>query len=245
MSAPEKVVYPNQPLVEVVFELRFPGEMAVECQRHVFWEKVRAEYPNILVPNVFAPPVKPGEYPAYPALQPYRFERLDKGAGIAVAMDRFALYVREYEGYRAFREEFLRVLGHFNECFSVSVISRAGWRYVNLIPFVRKDGVIPLSEYLTLGFKVPDMIPERFSNLGLVFESKTDDGTITTRLDSRKSSKDSSEALLLDFDFGCQGDRLSMSEVPDYMETAHRHTRNLFEALITDKYRTFLKGDVL
>ena len=26
-------LYPNQPLVEVVFELQFPGEMAVECQR--------------------------------------------------------------------------------------------------------------------------------------------------------------------------------------------------------------------
>jgi uncharacterized protein (TIGR04255 family) len=155
------------------------------------------------------------------------------------------LYIRKYEGYRAFREEFLRILDHFNGCFSVPAISRAGWRYINLIPFVRKEGVIPLSEYLTLGFKVPDMIPERFSNLGLVFESKTDDGTITTRLESRKSSKDSSEALLLDFDFGCEGDTLLMSEVPDYMETAHRHTRNLFEALITDKYRSFLKGDVL
>ena len=44
-------VYPNQPLVEVVFEIRFPGEVRVECERHLFWEKIRDDYPNVLVPH--------------------------------------------------------------------------------------------------------------------------------------------------------------------------------------------------
>jgi len=232
-----KVFYPNQPLVEVVFELRFPGEMAVECDRHIFWEKVRADYSAIFVPT--AEPNKPFAH------QPYRFERADKTAGISITINSFALYVRQYEGYIAFRDEFLKLLQLFTETFHVEKVNRAGWRYINIIPYVRENGVIPLARFLNLGVKVPTSIPENFTNLTLLFESKTDQGTVTTRLQSVTRPDSGQEALLLDFDFGCEGDNLEFAEVPQYMEVAHEYTSGLFEALITEEYRTYLKGDVL
>jgi uncharacterized protein (TIGR04255 family) len=236
MEAPEETLYPNPPLVEVVFELQFPGNMAVECKRHLFWEKVRSDYPNILVPR--AKPDQPL------ALEPYRFERADGSAGIAVALHRFALYVRKYEGYPAFRTEFLRVLEQFNETFHVEKLSRAGWRYVNLIPFVRVDGVVPLERFLRMGLDLPDSVPRQFGNLNLVFECKEPNGIVTTRL-LTMISPDRQEALLLDFDFGRVGDDLRFGEVGNYIVEAHAYTRKLFEDLITDEYRTYLKGEVL
>ncbi|MCK5244887.1 MAG: TIGR04255 family protein, partial [Desulfobacterales bacterium] len=44
-------VYPNSPLVEVVCEVRFPGELAIECRRDEFYEKIRDRYPTILFPK--------------------------------------------------------------------------------------------------------------------------------------------------------------------------------------------------
>ena len=35
-------VYPNQPLSDVACEVRFKGEMQVECERHLFWEAIRS-----------------------------------------------------------------------------------------------------------------------------------------------------------------------------------------------------------
>ncbi len=44
-----KEIYPNSPLVEVVFEVRFPGEPGVECNRDIFYEKIRGDFSNVLV----------------------------------------------------------------------------------------------------------------------------------------------------------------------------------------------------
>lgn len=235
-------VYPNSPLVEVVFEIRFPGELQVECERHKFWQRVRNDYPTIRVPH-------PDSKKAM-ALMPYRFDHQEQDITIIVAMNTLGLSATGvYPGYQAFRREFLRIQKIFGEVFSVPKLSRVGWRYVNVIPFVREAGLIPLSRFLTLGFRLPPAIPERFNTLDLTFSAKTDGGTITTRLQSliRGDQKENAEALLLDFDYGKDGkeQELLFDKVGDYMDEAHSFTRRLFEDLITDKYRSYLRGETV
>jgi uncharacterized protein (TIGR04255 family) len=237
MGSENEMLYPNQPLVEVVFELQFPGELVIECQRHTFWNRIREGYPLVFVPS--AKPDRPL------ALEPYRFQRDgdNQSPGIALAMHRFAMYVRRYEGYPVFRAEFLRLLDEFQSVFALERLTRAGWRYVNVIPFVRDAGVIPLQRFLKLDVHMPG--PGRqFTSLDLSFESRETSGSVTTRLKSVRAES-GQEALLLDFDFGRLGDDLRFSEVGQYMEEAHGYTRGLFESLITDDYRAYLEGDVL
>jgi len=229
-------VYPNSPLIEVVFEIRFPPELAVEGRRHEFWEKVRDVYPSLLVPTG-----SPGQLLS---LIPYRFEQEDNQAGIMMAINRFSLYVRKYEGFRKFKEEFLRMHRLFGETFSLDRVTRIGLRYINLIPFGREDGLIPLNRFLTLGFQWPPVIPERFKNLSLTFISRIDGGTITTKLEPVVRD-DGREALLLDFDYSKEREGLVFTQVDTYMDEARAFIRQLFEALITDEYRQYLKGDTL
>jgi len=47
----ESEIYPNSPLIEVIFEIKFPGEPVVECRRDIFYELVREDYPKVLVPS--------------------------------------------------------------------------------------------------------------------------------------------------------------------------------------------------
>lgn len=34
------------PLVEVIFEIRFPAELSIECKKDEYYEKIRNDYPN-------------------------------------------------------------------------------------------------------------------------------------------------------------------------------------------------------
>ncbi len=232
---PEEV-YPKSPLVEVVFQIRFPGELAIECLRYQFWERIRGEYPKIFVPN--ASPEKAL------ALIPYKFEKEDESSGVMLAMNSLALYVKEYQNYAAFKDEYLKVHSVFSEVFKITKINRAGWRYINIIPFIREEGLIPLDSFLQLGFDVPKMIPKRFKILNLNFVSETDGGKITTKLETLERADGGGEAFLLDFDYAKEDD-LNFSSVEEYIDEGHGYTRKLFEELITDNYRQYLRGDTL
>lgn len=230
-------IYPNSPLAEVVFQIRFPGELAIECLRHTFWEALRDEYPKILVPHVQADQAL--------ALTPYRFEREDQTSGIMLAINSLALYVKDYECYATFKEEFFNIFKVFSEVYHIKKLNRAGWRYVNVIPFVREeDGSLPLGRFFNLGLDVPEMIPQRFNIINLNFVSKTESGQITTKLETLKRSDGSGEAFLLDFDYGKE-DGLTSDKIETYIDEAHGYTRTLFERLITDDYRQYLRGDTV
>jgi uncharacterized protein (TIGR04255 family) len=236
-------IYPNSPLIEVVFEIRFPGEPAVECRRHEFYDIVRNQYPIVFVPQI--------QVGVSPALQPYRFERIDQSAGIMIAMDKFAYYTRKYPGYLEFKQEFLRLGSLFGELFNLSKLKRTGWRYINIIPFTRESGNIPLQRFFNLSPFFPNSelcstknTPEQYENLSITLISKIDDCSITTKLESLISSDMAREALVLDFDCAQEKD-LVLSKTETYIETEHRLAKNLFEALITDNYRQYLRGDTI
>jgi uncharacterized protein (TIGR04255 family) len=227
-------IYPNSPLVEVVFEIRFPGEPAVECRRDEFYAAVREEYPEVLVPEIQAG--------GAPALQPYRFGKLDRSAGIMLAIDKFAYYARKYPGYKEFEREFLRVLSKFHELFRLEKLKRTGWRYINIIPFTREGGNIPLKRFLNFAVSLPQSISDQHENLSVTLISRMDNYSVTTKLESIISSDLSREALLLDFD--CASDKdLLFSKREMYIEESHKIARNLFEGLITDSYRKYLRGE--
>jgi uncharacterized protein (TIGR04255 family) len=227
-------IYPNSPLVEVIFEIRFPGEPAVECRRHEFYAAVREEYPEVFVPEI--------QVGGAPALQPYRFGKLDRSAGIMLGIDKFAYYARKYPGYNQFKKEFLRWASEFNKLFHLSNLKRTGWRYINIIPFTRESGSIPLKRFFNLVLHLSEAIPDRHENLNITLISKMDDCSVTTRLESIISPDTSREALLLDLDCVKSKD-LVFSKTETYIEESHRVARNLFESLITEGYREYLKGE--
>lgn len=230
-------VYPNSPLAEVVCEIRFPGNLRVECSRHLFWEEIREEYPEILVP-------RPRQEVAL-VLEPYKFRRKDREFTVMVAINKFALSTSKYPGYELFIKEFLRLHSIFEKLYDVSSLKRVGWRYINLIPFVRDKGLIPLDSFLNLGFKVPESIPEKFNAVSMRFVAKTKGGSITTNLETLRKEAGDQEALLLDIDYGKDEKNLVFKNVAEYIDEAHIQTRQLFEDLIKDEYRTYLRGNVI
>lgn len=237
---PKKItteIYPNSSLVEVIFEMRFPGEPLVECRRDLFYEFVRDEYSQVLVPQT-----KEG---AFVALEPYRFEKKDKASGVMLAMNRFSFYSRTYPGFAEFKKEFTKILRAFRQAYPrINKLTRTGFRYVNLIPFTRENGTIPLNKFLKISLQTPPSIPLQYENVSLGFISKLENGSITARVEVVQSADQKGEAILLDLDYAKEKG-LNIQSVGKYLEESHSFSRQLFEDLITGDYRAFLRGDTL
>lgn len=227
--------HPNSPLVEVVFEIRFPGETAIECRRREIQEEIRAYYPNLWVPRV--------ETGMALALEPFRFEREDRSAGVMVSLNRFGYYTRAYPGFDEFSEECLRLLKIFGSVIPIRQLVRIGLRHINLIPFFREDGLVPFEEFFQLGSKLLELLPGKFENISVAFVMPAgDNGKITTRIESIMRNDRSQEAFLLDFDYAKEG-KLSFAEVDQYLNEAHDQSATLFHRLITPSYRDYIREE--
>ncbi len=230
-------IYPNSSLVEVIFEMKFPGEPAVECRRDIFYNLVRNDYPKILVPKT--------KEDSFVALEPYRFEKNDGSYGVMLALNKFSFNCHKYPGFFSFKKEVVTLVGKFKKAYpQVDKLNRTGFRYVNIIPFTREEGLVPLDSFLKLKLHMPTAIPERYKNISVGFVAQTKGGSITTRIETLAAADKSGEALLLDFDYAKE-ESLSINKINQYLDESHNYSRQLFEDLITDNYRMFLRGETI
>lgn len=233
----EFIIYPNSPLVEVICEIRFPADLGIDCRRDQFQHAVKKEYPKIMIPN--SQPNKAL------ALEPYRFENESQSEGIMLAINKCAFYQRKYEGHQLFIKKFLNGINVFKQKFpDVKKINRIGWRYINIIPFVREEGIVPLRQFLSVGVDLPAGVTEDYQALSIVFATKTKNGTIMTRIETVTEQNTKKEAILLDFDFSMT-EKITFGKLSSCVKSAHDHTRELFEKLITEDYRKYLRGETV
>jgi uncharacterized protein (TIGR04255 family) len=229
-------IYPNSPLVNVACELRFAGEIEVETQRHVFWGKIRDDYPNVFVPAaVIGQP---------PALQHYQFGTDDKSRLVAVALNSLAFGETKYSGHCSFIKEFSRVAKIFAECYpQIDKLKRVGWRYINIIPFQREDGLVPVGRFFKTKAKLPFDVLARAKNFDARFESEHDGGVAVIRLAVVTNVQmPGIEAIQCDLDYAYEGKNLRMRNFATKIESARKCCRSIFEELVTVQYRSYLRG---
>ncbi len=227
-------IYPHAPLLETIFEIRFPGELSVECRRDVFYESVRSRFPILRVPL----PV-PGEPRA---LQPYEFESDDGSDKLMVSLNSFAYSTKRYRGFGTFKEVALEYVMEFGEMFKLAKIHRTGLRYINVIPFTREEGLVPLEHYLTLNLNLANRNLLGFKDFSVALATPANPGMLTVRIGT--ISNPQGEALLLDFDFAREKD-LDLAKIAEYLQESHDFTKRFFEELITDNYQRLMRGEVV
>jgi uncharacterized protein (TIGR04255 family) len=234
-AAAEPDVYPSSPLAEVVFELRFPGEPAVECRRDEYYATIRGNFPKVWVPNA--------EIGKPPALQPYQFKSEDDAETAMVAIDRFAYSTKRYDGFAQFKPRALELAKDFCEHFGIRNLNRIGLRYINIVPFVRDAGRIPWQQYFTIRMNLPANAFDCLTNVNIAYEAKCDTGTITTRIACVRSGK-ADEAFLLDFDFA-KTEGATTAALSAAIQEAHDETKRVFQEIVKDLYKAVMRGEVI
>jgi len=233
--------YPYSPLTEVVCELRFPGEIAVESARELFWDQIRDTYPVIKVPHAQAGTA--------PATQHYRYCSEDGSRCVAVALNSLAMSVTRYTTHKPMLEEFERLHGLFRKCYpKLRRMNRVGWRYVNYITFVRDaQGNAPVSEFFSAKVcAASSLVGSAVKSLNLKVESPTTEGLAVVLLATVHDAKDTThEAFSLDLDFAIETKDMDFADGLTKLAIAQQANRRVFESMICDRYRAYLRGETV
>jgi uncharacterized protein (TIGR04255 family) len=231
--------YPNAPLLEVACEVRFPGEVAAESNRHLFWDEIREQYPQVLVPAV-----APGDHVA---LKAYRYRSSNGDRSVAVAINSLSMSDNRYTTHEKFLMEFERLHGLFMTCYpKITKATRIGWRYINAIPFVRSDdGTAPVSQFFLPDFAILKGIGPSVKNFSLSLQAPRMDGEAEVKLSTATDARNGQEAFLLDIDCCVTGADLAFGSALRYLANAHSVARQVFEGLITESYRQYLRGEAI
>jgi len=239
LQPPVEILYKNQPLSEVAMEVRFKGEPVIESKRHEFYEDIRDTYCDVLVPAA-APGISP-------SMQHYRFQNPKDNSLIQLSINSLGYVQRTYLGSQNFIEESIKMYGLALKLFEMRTITRIGWRYMNLIPFIREDGKIPIDNLFTrntVSFKFADLI---YKNLDISTSFTIENANINFKLRSVAEQNNSeNEAIILDIDAYLDETRNLNSKVKSIKESLkylHTIARNIFESTITKEYRNYLKGE--
>ncbi len=222
-------VYKNSPLIEAVFEIRFPAVLSIKCNIDVFHDKIRKFFPLIRQSS-------PG------MARLYDFLNREQDEIIRVGIDRISYHAKKYGGgFAKFQEDALKHLQVFVNTFHIKILGSVGLRYVNHIPIVRIDGIIPIGKYVNFGYQIPNQcFPHEFELLNTILVVKVGDGKLKVLLQSKETAN--IDVLVLDFDF-IQIGKLEAKSVVSYIANAHKHTKKIFENLISDSYRKVMRGE--
>lgn len=106
------------PLVEVIFEIRFPAELSIECKKDEYYEKIRNDYPNIYVPTI----TSPEPYP----LKTYEFKNNEETGMLRFSINRFSVHSYVYKSFNWFKERASNYSKLFCKTFKITALRSTG-----------------------------------------------------------------------------------------------------------------------
>ncbi len=225
-------ILPNSPLVEVVCELRFPGDLALLGAWGAIQAELRDEYPSLFVPAAVAGTA--------PMLQPLQLAREDHKRKVMLAINSFAVSTHQYEGFDAFVQTFQRAYDVLARHCVVPRFTRMGLRYTNVLPhdFGDADAAAgSLHPCLKLRLTGWSPSPSASEAPQLVYVAQR------SSLDLRLSLLAAPEhaGTKLDLDCSETGDA-TPERMPAFLTAAHAFIEETFLSLITDEYHRYLEG---
>jgi len=141
----ERVLYKNNPLVEVICQFRFPTILRIREGPHAdFQDMIRKDYPGYSEqePSIGVPPQVTKEMaaiigqmniPIPLGLIIHRFSTKDSQRFISLRDEFMALAETKYEKWELFREEIVKVESALKRVYEPAFYSRVGLRYRDII----------------------------------------------------------------------------------------------------------------
>lgn len=220
----ERVLYDHNPLAEVVCQIRFPRILAVdEGVPANFQRALGNQYPFVETQEIARFSVSLGvPSPAPSASTQYIFRTEDGAYKITLWSEAVAISTERYVSWEEFFPHVVSALDALTQSYSVSLFTRIGLRYVDLIS--RK--ALGLSEMLwgdlirqsALGLLAESAIPiSEVAELSAVTALKLDDGAIcVVRTGLGRAEKTGEEQIFaVDSDFYKEGPIKGVDDAAD------------------------------
>lgn len=250
----KRVKYNRCPLVEVIFQLRFPTILSINSKQPAdFQEKIRKEYPffdegieeqNELLINTNgnSAQVKSSQN------KNYSFVSVDETYKVNLTSTFIAISTRKYTQWEEFSEKVRRVVKAFQETYEVPFYTRVGLRYIDVI----QRSVLGLSNE-----KWSDLVKPHV--LGVVtqfedsmnsyvsqteFKDSTDDICTKTHFEFVNVNNSDENSLLIDCDY-FKTEKVNVESMMNVATVLHNHSSNFLMTAITEKLNDAMEPEEL
>lgn len=241
-----RVIYRNNPLVEVLFQIRVPRTLAVEARLPVeFQDAVKADFPILrtrqerTVTVVVGSPLAQSNIPVSTL---YDFLSADEILKVTLSSEFLALSTSRYEIWDKFRLVGEKLINDFLNIYSPPIVTRIGLRYKDVI---QKDKINAKDKVWK------DLISENISGVlqnaqNLKEEEDVDiytsstrfkipDGLATLKHGFVRNSQTQEKGYLIDTDYFCEGNlEATPDAILDTLDKFNRYSRRVFRWCISD-----------
>jgi uncharacterized protein (TIGR04255 family) len=241
--------YKNPPIIEAVCEFRFepgsPWDLAVPG---LVYEKIRDSFPK-------RHPVREVEFGVIPSasgveqqvktIDQIRFLREDEKAFIRVGPDQLAVHhLKPYPSWQEFQPLIMKGFNAYSDAATPKSIQRIGLRYINRIEISGER--VKIEDYFQFYPFVGHKLPQEFGPFIVGIEAPYEDSKDMLRvlLTSVRSSAPSTISVLLDLDyFLAKPGAVALDKISEWINVAHDHVEEVFEACITDPLRKIFEEE--
>lgn len=244
-----RVIYKNNPLVEVLCQLRFPSILLIDSQPPAaFQEKIRQDYPlfnenQITEFKLDIPPevveLSKGAVPSTfrTGKAAYDFISQDQQWKVGLTRDFLALSTVQYERWEGFKNHLQGPLDAFIEAYSPTFFSRIGLRYRDVIQRSRFNlENVPWKELLEphiageLNTEAASAISGVVKQIQLKLPDNGGDILIQHGLIQLQNEE---TGYIIDSDFSIS-DQTEVGDALEKLDTFNQESRRLFRWCITD-----------
>jgi uncharacterized protein (TIGR04255 family) len=241
--------YKKSPIVEAVCEFQFEEDSHWDSTiPGRVYEKVRSTFPILrqterVTVSISATPEEFG--PKFGTLSLMQFLRKDEKALIQIGTHLLSVNVfKPYPSWQKFLPLIKRGFNTYHDVAAPKGIRRIGLRYINHVEVPNHD--IKLDDYFEFRPYVGQGLPQDYGTfaLGIQMPYENSRDVLNLQLASLPNQISSSEnaAVLLSLDYQIlKSGEISLEDAFQWVEVAHRHIEDAFEACITQKLRHLFK----
>lgn len=249
----ERQVYKKPPIVEAVYEFRFPdSDWDIITWLPILHSSLQNRYPQKPIQlqeqsfEAKQNESKPGLGINIRHLPKFQFRDNDHKQLVTISPTTLAINDLEpYSGWDNLQPRIMEALTAYGKAVGNRPLSRIGARYINRIELVN-DGSLDLEEYFTIMPSRPDELPPSASALFMKIDFVYPDEqvlarvTFNTEMPFQEEAKETAKVnIILDIDVfaNVSGIKLNDSAIIQLVESLRNKERTIFEAVITSKTR--------
>lgn len=229
--SPEELeeIFPNSPLREVAFEIRFAPKLRVAAELWRLQEQLSNQYPIVAKETEVQPNGSLVEFAAFQSTQNARV--------IKVSHQSFLIAFTHYTSFEEYKAEVIKQTDLFCETFDIDVFTRIGLRYVNEITLPDLNP-LTLTKYIRPIINFDSFPPETVNQFAIEMQLRHTKHPVTLRAALLSGS---SWVYVLDID--CHsGKQTSAREWTNLLDQFHDSAQRIFLDHITEEYKQRMRG---
>lgn len=232
-----RIKYNIPPLVEVIFQLRFPTILSLNSQSPVvFQEKIREKYPYYRETTQEIRENKPdGQSRLIRVIKNHEFVSKDRKRKINLEGTFIAFSTHSYTVWEDYLAELKEIIELFESCYNPSFYTRIGLRYVDVIQR-SKWGLLECKWSELIKPTVLGFMTDETDSYSMNAESKNKDGISSTKyhFELAQINGSTEKVFLIDCDYFVEK-AIEREEFVELSHILHKCSSNFIQASITNK----------